>query len=183
MARMAQGVVSAFDGAFVRLPQVCHPGGPRAGRDAGLGDAANYNEEAYRAQLKGFIAEVSSREKLPTLRSQLLKLYTSISVPKPADLMEISPRGSAREPRDAEEVRGEGVAGGRRQRAGRRGGERHGPRGHRDGRRDQNQRRRLREAQRRLLPRHIAKQNVLMEDLAPARALVYKGKLPGQTAA
>ena len=31
--------------------------------------------------------------------------------------------------------------------------------------------------------RHIAKQNVLMEDLAPARALMYKGKLPGQTAA
>ena len=31
--------------------------------------------------------------------------------------------------------------------------------------------------------RHIAKQNTLMEDLAPARALVYKGKLPGQTAA
>ena len=30
--------------------------------------------------------------------------------------------------------------------------------------------------------RHIAKQNTLMEDLAPAKALVYKGKLPGQTA-
>jgi translation initiation factor 3 subunit L len=182
MSRMAQGVVSAFDEAFsFACPKFVTPGGPPGAPDAGLPDAANYNEEAYRAQLKRFIAEVSSREKLPSLRS-LLKLYTSISVPKLADLMDISVeelreqlevlkrksvvtewRGGASALDGVEATVSDlivAVDGDAIKTADvappRRNGE--------------------------YFLRHIAKQNVLMEDLAPAKALVYKGKLPGQTA-
>ena len=183
MARMAQGVVSAFDEAFsFACPKFVTPGGPPAGRDAGSGDAANYNEEAYRAQLKRFIAEVSSREKLPTLRS-LLKLYTSISVPKLADLMEISPEALREQ---LEVLRKKSVV-----------KEWRGGASALDGGEvsvtdlevtvtgDAIKTRDVVSAKRNgdYFLRHIAKQNVLMEDLAPARALVYKGKLPGQTAA
>ena len=183
MSRMAQGVVSAFDEAFsFACPKFVTPGGPPAGRDAGAGDAANYNEEAYRAQLKRFIAEVSSREKLPTLRS-LLKLYTSISVPKLADLMEISPEALREQ---LEVLRRKSVV-----------AEWRGGASALDGVEvsvtdlevtvtgDAIKTRDVVSAKRNgdYFLRHIAKQNVLMEDLAPARALVYKGKLPGQTAA
>ena len=189
MSRMAQGVVSAFDEAFsFACPKFVTPGGPpstvsdTAGDDASAaGGGANYNEEAYRRELKKFIAEVSSREKLPTLRS-LLKLYTSISVPKLADLMEISVE-ELREQLEvlrkkshvtqwssgASALSGElvsvtdldvTVAGDAIKTS-----DVAAPRGNGE-----------------YFLRHIAKQNTLMEDLAPAKALVYKGKLPGQTA-
>ena len=91
MSRMAQGVVSAFDEMFsFSCPKFVTPSPPEAPGADGEGAGANFNEEAYRAQLKTFIAEVGSFEKLPALRSYL-KLYTTISIAKLADLMEIEP--------------------------------------------------------------------------------------------
>jgi translation initiation factor 3 subunit L len=49
---------------------------------------ANYNpQEAYRLQLKLFLAEVQQQKLLPTIRS-FLKLYTTIGIPKLAALLE-----------------------------------------------------------------------------------------------
>ena len=125
---------------------------------------------------------MSSREKLPTLRS-LLKLYTSIYVPKLADLMEISAEALREQ---LEVLRKKSVV-----------KEWRGGASALDGVEvsvtdlevtvtgDAIKTRDVVSAKRNgdYFLRHIAKQNVLMEDLAPARALVYKGKLPGQTAA
>ena len=176
MARMAQGVVSAFDEAFsFACPKFVTPGGPPAGRDAGSGDAANYNEEAYRSQLKQFLQQVSSYEKLPALRSYL-KLYTTISVGKLAGLMEVEAgalkaqlenmkaksrlvewKGGS-SALDGEEVSvsdveftvdGENIAVHDVKPVKKNGD---------------------------FFLRHIAKQNELMEDLGPAKPLVYKGK-------
>ena len=41
------------------VPEFVTPSGPKEG------DEGSYSEEAYRAQLKAFIAEVQSYEKLP----------------------------------------------------------------------------------------------------------------------
>jgi len=50
---------------------------------------ANYNpQEAYRLQLKLFLAEVQQQKMLPTIRSYL-KLYTTIAIPKLAALMDV----------------------------------------------------------------------------------------------
>ena len=91
MARMAQGVVSAFDEAFsFACPKFVTPGGPPRGATK-----APATPPTTTRRRTGRNSNVSSRRFLParssrTLRS-LLKLYTSISVPKLADLMEISP--------------------------------------------------------------------------------------------
>lgn len=182
MSRMAQGVVSAFDEAFsFACPKFVTPGGPPSGTESLTGDAANYNEEAYRKELKKFIAEVSSREKLPSLRS-LLKLYTNISVPKLADLMEISVV-ELREQLDVLQKKSSVV-------------EWHSGQSALDGELvsvtdltvtvtgDAIKTAEVVAPKRNgeYFLRHIQKQNTLMEDLAPAKALVYKGKLPGQTA-
>ena len=182
MSRMAQGVVSAFDEAFsFACPKFVTPGGPPSGTESLTGDAANYNEEAYRKELKKFIAEVSSREKLPSLRS-LLKLYTNISVPKLADLMEISV-DELREQLDVLQKKSSVV-------------EWHSGQSALDGELvsvtdltvtvtgDAIKTAEVVAPKRNgeYFLRHIQKQNTLMEDLAPAKALVYKGKLPGQTA-
>jgi translation initiation factor 3 subunit L len=50
--------------------------------------SANTNQEAYRLQLKMFLALLHQQRSLPGLK-QLLKLYTSISLPKLAGLMEM----------------------------------------------------------------------------------------------
>ena len=151
MARMAQGVVSAFDEAFsFACPKFVTPGGPPAGATR-----ARATPPTTTRRRTGRSSSASSRRCPAARSSPRCARCSSCTPPSPCPSSRTSwrsPRGSARAARGAaEEVRGEGVAG-RRQRAGRRGGERHGPRGHRDGRRDQNQRRRLREAQRRLLP-------------------------------
>jgi translation initiation factor 3 subunit L len=172
MSRMAQGVVSAFDELFsFACPKFVTPSGPKEG------DEGNYNEEAYRAQLKAFIAEVQSYEKLPALRSYL-KLYTSISVQKLASLMETEPDALREqlETMRAKSILKEWVPGGTSAL---------------DGVevsvsdleftvdgdavtvRDVVPEKRTGE----FFLRHIAKQNVLMEDLVPAKPLVYKGKL------
>ena len=71
------------------LPQVVTPSPPEAPGADGEGAGASFNEEAYRAQLKTFIAGGFVRE---APRAPLyLKLYTTISVAKLADLMEIEP--------------------------------------------------------------------------------------------
>ena len=177
MSRMAQGVVSAFDELFsFACPKFVTPSGPKEG------DEGNYNEEAYRAQLKAFIAEVQSYEKLPALRSYL-KLYTSISVQKLASLMETEPDALREqlETMRAKSTLKEWVPGGTSAL---------------DGVevsvsdleftvdgdavtvRDVVPEKRTGE----FFLRHIAKQNVLMEDLVPAKPLVYKGSRAAQTA-
>ena len=135
----------------------------------------SYNEEAYRSQLKQFLQQVSSYEKLPALRSYL-KLYTTISVGKLAGLMEVEAgalkaqlenmkaksrlvewKGGS-SALDGEEVSvsdveftvdGENIAVHDVKPVKKNGD---------------------------FFLRHIAKQNELMEDLGPAKPLVYKGK-------
>ena len=46
----------------------------------------NISSEAYKLQLKMFLTEIQQQDQLPVLK-QYLKLYTSISVSKLADLM------------------------------------------------------------------------------------------------
>jgi translation initiation factor 3 subunit L len=91
MSRLGQGVQSAYDELFsYSCPKFVTPA-PPAGASAEEGTApaaaSNYNEEAYRMQLKLFMAEVASFDKMPVLRS-FLKLYTTIPIAKLADLME-----------------------------------------------------------------------------------------------
>merc|ERR1712087_37525 len=58
---------------------------------------ANYNpQEAYRLQLRLFLQEVQQQKVLPTIRS-FLKLYTTISIPKLAALLEETDEGTFRE--------------------------------------------------------------------------------------
>ena len=88
VSRMSQGVVSAYDDLFsFGCPKFVTPEPPKIGGGGNGGDAtataidqgsaaANFNEEAYRAQLKLFLADVGAASKLPTLRS-FLKLYAS----------------------------------------------------------------------------------------------------------
>jgi len=57
----------------------------------------NYNpQEAYRLQLRLFKAEVQQQRLLPTIRS-FLKLYTTIGIPKLAELLEEGDEGTFRE--------------------------------------------------------------------------------------
>mmetsp|Transcript_1553 Transcript_1553/g.6831 ORF Transcript_1553/g.6831 Transcript_1553/m.6831 type:complete len:536 (+) Transcript_1553:206-1813(+) len=177
MARMGQGVVSAFDELFsLSCPKFVTPAPPAgSAADAEGAAAANYNEEAYRSQLKQFLQRVSSYEKLPALRSYL-KLYTTISVGKLAGLMEVEAgalkaqlenmkaksrlvewKGGS-SALDGEEVGvsdveftvdGENIAVHDVKPVKKNGD---------------------------FFLRHIAKQNELMEDLGPAKPLVYKGK-------
>ena len=179
MSRMGQGVQSAFDELFsYSCPKFVTPTAPaEAAAAAGEGGGGiNYNEEAYRSQLKLFLAEVASYEKLPVLRS-FLKLYTSISVAKLADLMEVEADvlrqqlTCMKEKSQCVEWRGGASA--------------------LDGVpvsisdvdftvendmihvTDVTPPKRNGE----YFLRHIAKQNTLMEDLAPAKPLVFKGNL------
>tara|TARA_B100000767_G_scaffold140369_1_gene132624 strand:- start:2655 stop:4166 length:1512 start_codon:yes stop_codon:yes gene_type:complete len=182
MARMGQGVVSAFDELFsLSCPKFVTPAPPAGSAADAEGAAANYNEEAYRSQLKRFIAQVSSFEKLPALRSYL-KLYTTISVGKLAGLMEVEVDvlkaqltnmkaksslvewkggssaldGNETSVSDVEfVVDGENVTVHDVKPVKKNGD---------------------------FFLRHIAKQNELMEDLGPAKPLVYKGKPQGASA-
>jgi translation initiation factor 3 subunit L len=182
MARMGQGVVSAFDELFsLSCPKFVTPAPPAGSAADAEGAAANYNEEAYRSQLKRFIAQVSSFEKLPALRSYL-KLYTTISVGKLAGLMEVEVDvlkaqltnmkaksslvewkggssaldGSETSVSDVEfVVDGENVTVHDVKPVKKNGD---------------------------FFLRHIAKQNELLEDLGPAKPLVYKGKPQGASA-
>lgn len=57
----------------------------------------DYNpQEAYRLQLRLFLAEVNQQKMLPTIRS-FLKLYTTIGIPKLAALLEEGDEGTFRE--------------------------------------------------------------------------------------
>ena len=182
MSRMAQGVVSAFDEMFsFSCPKFVTPSPPEAPGADGEGAGANFNEEAYRAQLKTFIAEVGSFEKLPALRSYL-KLYTTISIAKLADLMEIEP---ARLQEQLATMKAKSVM-----------TEWRGGASALDGVQVavsdvtfvvegetihvQDVKSEKRNGD--YFLRHITKQNTLMEDLAPAKPLVYKGTLGTQAA-
>merc|ERR1712216_254767 len=58
---------------------------------------ADYNpQEAYRLQLRLFLAEVQQQKLLPTIRS-FLKLYSTIGIPKLAALLEESDEATFRE--------------------------------------------------------------------------------------
>jgi translation initiation factor 3 subunit L len=77
MSRMGQSVQSAFDELFSyscpKFVTPAPPGGGAAdvGAEGTAAGATNYNEEAYRLQLRLFLSEVASFDKLPTLRSFL----------------------------------------------------------------------------------------------------------------
>lgn len=84
MIKMAQGDTDAYDELFsFACPKFITPS-PPAYDDPNI----NYNQEAYRLQLRMFLGEVRSQQMVPTLRS-FLKLYTTIPLAKLAVLMEV----------------------------------------------------------------------------------------------
>ena len=86
IAKMTRAEHATFDELFTyACPKFITPSAPAY--DA---PGVNTSSEAYRLQLKLFLSEIEQQKQLPTLK-QYLKLYTSISVPKLADLMGIEP--------------------------------------------------------------------------------------------
>lgn len=86
ISKMSNGEESVFDELFsYACPKFITPCPPS------FDDPSyNYNQEAYRLQLKCFLAEVRQLRHLPTVRS-FLKLYTTISVAKLATFLEMEP--------------------------------------------------------------------------------------------
>jgi len=86
MSKLQQGDVHIYDELFsYACPKFVTPAAPDYDDSS-----ANLNQEAYRMQLKMFLTEVASLNMIPTLRSYL-KLYTTIPIGKLADLMELEP--------------------------------------------------------------------------------------------
>mmetsp|Transcript_32450 Transcript_32450/g.39280 ORF Transcript_32450/g.39280 Transcript_32450/m.39280 type:complete len:525 (-) Transcript_32450:495-2069(-) len=84
MGKMVNGDEAIFDELFsFACPKFITPH-PPSFEDP----SHNYNQEAYRLQLKCFLNEVSSSKLIPTLRS-FLKLYTTISVDKLASFLDV----------------------------------------------------------------------------------------------
>eukprot|EP00271_Cylindrocystis_brebissonii_P009026 TRINITY_DN23615_c0_g1_i1.p1 TRINITY_DN23615_c0_g1~~TRINITY_DN23615_c0_g1_i1.p1 ORF type:complete len:531 (+),score=143.46 TRINITY_DN23615_c0_g1_i1:193-1785(+) len=86
-ARMLRGDESAFDELFsLACPKFITPAASLP--NPYDGERGNYNQDAYRLQLKLFLADVRQQQLLPAIRS-FLKLYTSISLTKLAAFLEI----------------------------------------------------------------------------------------------
>lgn len=84
MTKMAAGDLALFDELFsYACPKFITPC-PPSFEDPNV----NFNQEAYRLQLKCFLTEVKQQTMLPTLRS-FLKLYTTISISKLASFLEL----------------------------------------------------------------------------------------------
>ncbi|WZN66006.1 subunit L of translation initiation factor 3 [Chloropicon roscoffensis] len=84
--RMTRSELSVFDELFTyACPKFITPSLPDYSNSG-----ANTSSEAYKLQLKMFLTEISQQDQLPVLK-QYLKLYTSISVSKLADLMGSEP--------------------------------------------------------------------------------------------
>eukprot|EP00850_Spirogloea_muscicola_P021247 SM000242S08483 [mRNA] locus=s242:164261:167142:+ [translate_table: standard] len=84
MTRMQRGDESVFDELFsYSCPKFITPSPPNY--EEAL---VNYNQDAYRLQLKLFLAEVRQQQLLPNIRS-FLNLYTSIPLAKLASFMDI----------------------------------------------------------------------------------------------
>ena len=88
MGRMQRGDEAVFDDLFsFACPKFVSPARPPYDDAASVDNA---NQEAYRTQLRLFLAEVRQHAALPTLRS-VLQLYTTIPMAKLAALLEIEP--------------------------------------------------------------------------------------------
>ncbi|BDA50611.1 Eukaryotic translation initiation factor 3 subunit L [Coccomyxa sp. Obi] len=84
MMKMVRGVDSTYEELFAyACPKFITAAPPNL--DA---PSANTNQEAYRLQLRCFLGLVQEQRHLPSLK-QLLKLYTTISLPKLASLMDL----------------------------------------------------------------------------------------------
>jgi len=84
MAKMATGDMQLYDELFsYACPKFITPC-PPSFEDP----TVNYNQEAFRLQLKCFLTEVKQQTILPTLRS-FLKLYTTTSISKLASFLEL----------------------------------------------------------------------------------------------
>ncbi|CAL5229382.1 g12696 [Coccomyxa viridis] len=85
MGRMVRGVDSTYEELFAyACPKFITAAPPNL--DA---PSSNTNQEAYRLQLRCFQSMVQEQQHLPSLK-QLLKLYTAISLPKLASLMDMN---------------------------------------------------------------------------------------------
>eukprot|EP00897_Mesotaenium_endlicherianum_P001707 jgi/Mesen1/1564/ME000134S00682 len=84
MLRMQRGDEGVYDELFsMACPKFITPAPPNFDDPP-----TNYNQDAYRLQLKLFLGEVRQQGQLPAIRS-LLKLYTTISVPKLASFLDM----------------------------------------------------------------------------------------------
>lgn len=83
MARMARGALEAFDQAFTyACPKFITPAPPQYDNPS-----VNTFQEAFRAQLRLFMAEVSTQKDLPDLKQYLI-LYSSVTLSKLAGLLD-----------------------------------------------------------------------------------------------
>ncbi|CAI7841529.1 unnamed protein product [Closterium sp. NIES-54] len=84
--RMQRGDEAVFDELFsFACPKFVTPAPPV--EDGG--ELVNYNQDAYRLQLKLFLADVRSQLALPGLRSAL-SLYSAISLPRLSTFLDVS---------------------------------------------------------------------------------------------
>eukprot|EP00252_Welwitschia_mirabilis_P004000 TRINITY_DN1412_c0_g1_i1.p1 TRINITY_DN1412_c0_g1~~TRINITY_DN1412_c0_g1_i1.p1 ORF type:complete len:528 (+),score=66.80 TRINITY_DN1412_c0_g1_i1:200-1783(+) len=84
MVRMQRGDEAVYDELFsYACPKFITPSVPNYEEPL-----VNYNQDAYRLQLKLFLSEVRQQQLLSSLRS-FLKLYTSISIEKLANFMDV----------------------------------------------------------------------------------------------